>query len=337
MIDFMKIRKTVAVCLMSAFVGLACLAGPASAQDKIVFTDLSWDSVMVHNRVVGFIIKHAYGYDSEYLPGGTTIMFQAVASGDVDVDMEVWVDNMQRAVKRAVARKRVIDLGSNFADSWQGWLVPTYLIKGDPERGIKPVAPDLRTVQDLKKYWKLFKDPEDPTKGRLYGSIAGWSVTPDNERKFAAYGLEDTFNMFIPGSDAALSGTMTRAYRKGKAWVGYYWAPTWALGMYDMTRLEEPAYSDEQWEKDRGCSAPVPRVHIIVNKRLPEKAPELVELLKKYETTTAMNNEFLAHMSAEKCSADETAIWFLKKHPEVWKTWVSEADAVKVMDALAAI
>jgi len=66
-----------------------------------------------------------------------------------------------------MARGTAIDLGPNFPDSTQGWYVPTYVIKGDKERGIEPMAPDLKTVEDMPKYWELFQNPQIPGK-RLF-------------------------------------------------------------------------------------------------------------------------------------------------------------------------
>ena len=113
--------------------------------------------------------------------------------------------------------------------------MPTYMIKGDKKRGIKLMAPELKKVEELKKYCKLFKDPEEPDKGRFYNAIASWQVTKKNTRRLKAYGLDKYVTNFIPGSDAALSGSMAAAYKRGKPWLGYYCSPTWALGMYDMT------------------------------------------------------------------------------------------------------
>mgnify|MGYP000576849343 CR=1 FL=1 len=71
---------------------------------------------------------------------------------------------------------KLLNLGINFDDDKQGLYVPRYLIEGDAKRGIKALAPDLKTVKDLARYAHLFKDPEDPSKGRLYGAIPGWSI-----------------------------------------------------------------------------------------------------------------------------------------------------------------
>jgi glycine betaine/proline transport system substrate-binding protein len=51
-----------------------------------------------------------------------------------------------------------------FDDAAQGFYVPRYLVEGDAERGIEPLAPDLRSVSDLPRYAELFRDPSSPTR-----------------------------------------------------------------------------------------------------------------------------------------------------------------------------
>jgi glycine betaine/proline transport system substrate-binding protein len=248
--------------------------------------------------------------------------------------MECWVENQQEAYDKAIAAGTVIDLGANFPDSWQGWLVPTYVIKGDPDRGIKPMAPDLKSVSDMPKYWELFKDPEDPDKGRFFTCVPGWECEKINEKKIKAYGLDKTYNIFAPGSDAALNGSMAAAYKKGQPWFGYYWAPTWVLGKFDMTPLAEPAYDPDKWGESYKCAYPAVRVNIVVNAELLKKAPEVVEFLKNYETTQAMANKFLAYMQDNNASTEDAAKWFLKNYASLWTTWVPAEVAQKVKGAL---
>jgi glycine betaine/proline transport system substrate-binding protein len=309
-------------------------AGEAQAKETIVLADPGWDSAQVHGRIAAFIIKNGYGYGVDFIPGETIPLFQGLARGDIDVTMEVWVENQQEAVDKALAAGQVMDLGSNFPDSWQGWLVPTYVIKGDPERGIEPMAPDLRSVKDLPKYKDLFKDVEDPSKGRFYSCIAGWECEKINERKFAAYGLTDTYNTFLPGSGAALVASLAGAYKKGEPWFGYYWAPTWVLGTYDMTPLEEPAYDPEVFQTTAACAYPSVKVNIFVNTGMSKKAPDVVEFLRKYETTQAMANKFLAYMQDNDADTQAAAEWFLKNYEKLWTGWVTADVSTKVKEAL---
>ncbi len=309
-------------------------AAPALAKDKLVMSDLGWDSAQVHNRIAGFIIENGYGYEVELIPGDTIPMFAGLLRGDVDITMEIWVDNQQPAFDEAIAAGKIVDLGPNFPDSWQGWLVPTYVIKGDPARGIEPMAPDLKSVSDLPKYAKLFKDVEDPSKGRFYSCIAGWECEKINEKKFAAYGLNDTYNIFLPGSGAALVASLAGDYKKGKPWFGYYWAPTWVLGTYDMTPLEEPAYDKAIFESTANCAFPAVSVNIAVNSGMTKKAPEVVEFLKKYETTQAITNKFLGYMEENKVDTQKAAEWFLKEYEALWTQWVPADVAAKVKKAM---
>ncbi|WP_211341385.1 glycine betaine ABC transporter substrate-binding protein [Desulfoglaeba alkanexedens] len=190
--DTSSLRSGLFCFTILALMSLCVAAGPRVSSAKTIrFLDNSWDTIQVHNRIVGFVAKHGYGYDPDYITSETIPGMAGLMRGDADINMEVWIENVQEAYDKGISSGVLLDLGSNFPDSWQGWLVPTYVIQGDVERGIKPMAPDLKSVFDMPKYWELFKDPEDPSKGRFYSSIPGWKVTELNEQKFKAYGMEE--------------------------------------------------------------------------------------------------------------------------------------------------
>ena len=283
----------------------------------IVFGDVSWDSVQVHNRIVAFIMENGMdGYKADFMPGDTLPIINGVVQGDIDVDMESWHSNFRDAYAQGIESGNMIDLGANYPDGPQGWWIPRFLVEGDDA-----LAPGLQSVSDLPKYAHLFSDPEDPDKGIIYGGVAGWSQMEISEQIFNENGLGDTYNLGIAGSGSALAGSMVAAYEKEEPWIGYYWAPTAVLGKLDMIRLAGTEYDKAD-------------VNILVNKNLLEKAPEVVELLKNYSTTVDDNNEFLARMDADDLDTTETAVWFLKNKEEIWTAWVSEEVAAKVKAAL---
>jgi len=336
----MKMRRKLGIKVFMVILGLLLiplsLAGcAAGGEEPLKLADPGWDSLHVHNAIFSFIVEHGYGYPPcEIVPGSSPVVLVGVAQGDIDLLMETWSENYGEAYTDRIESGEIVELGLNFDDNYQGWLVPTYMIEGDPERGIEPAAPDLKSVFDLPEYWELFKDPEVPTKGRFHNSVPGWECTMHNSTKLETYGLDEYYNDFLCGSDVALSGSMVAAYEKGEPWLGYYWAPTWLLGMYDMTLLEEPPFDLEVWERDKGCAYQAVRCTIMAHPSLLDRAPEVVEFLRKYQTTCAQNNEFLRYMQENEADATAGAIYFLKEHESVWTQWLPSDVASKVKAAL---
>ena len=313
---------------------LLILAGWSHAKGVVTLADYDYDSVQIHNRIVGFIIEHGMGYTPEYTPGGAPVMFQGVVSGSIDLTMEGWISLLGDLYTKNVNAGKITNLGTNYEDAIQGWFVPTYLVKGDPARGITAAAPGLKSVSDLPRYWELFRDPEDPKKGRLFTGVAGWFATRTSEEKMAAYGLEDTYNGFVAGSDTLLTASMTSAYERGRPWLGYYFGPTWVLGKLDMTQLEEPPHDPVIWEKNRGCAYPDVDVYILVNRKFEKRAPDVCAFLRRYETDFELNNQLLLHVKEQDASPEEAAIWFLTTREALWGSWVTPEVQKRVKQAL---
>lgn len=87
--------------------------------------------------------------------------------GDADFSMDGWIGNLLEVWEKVTGNGKMVSLGANFPDAPQGWYVPTYMIRGDKKRGIRPVAPDLKSVADLPGYKELFWDAADPGSGPI--------------------------------------------------------------------------------------------------------------------------------------------------------------------------
>lgn len=302
--------------------------------DTIVFADAGWDSIRIHNSIAQIIIENGYGYKTDETSGSTATTFQGLRVGDINVYTEVWTDNIKEVYEEALDSGDVEKISTNFNDNDQGLYVPAYVIEGDPERDIEPLAPDLKTVEDLKKYPEVFEDPEDPGRGRVINAPSGWEVEKVITEKFATYGLEETLNNFLPGSDAAIVASLVDAYNKGEGWVGYYWSPTAITAKYDLILLEEDEFDQEIWDENKGTEFPPNDVVMAVHKDLPEQAPDVVDFLSKYETSSALTEAALQYMEDNDASNEEAALWWMNEYEEVWTEWVSEEVAEKVKAAL---
>ena len=314
-----------------AFCVLFLWAAPSLACElsrPIVFAGLDWDSAQFHTAVAQRILEAGYGCKTDVVVGSTIPLVQAMAQGDIDVAMEIWKDNVTEVWTKAETRGQVKELGINFDDAIQAWYIPRTLQQANPE---------LKRVSDLPRFKALFKDAEEPAKGRFYNCPSGWICEVMNTAKLRTYGLEKDFTNFRPGTGAALAAAIAGAMLRKEPIVAYYWGPTWVLGKYDLVALEEPAWNAADWhglstdpKYPRGVAYPKVAVAIGANAKFIDKAPETVKFLRAYRTTSAQINAALSVMQDNKNDAKIAARDFLKKHPDVWHAWVPAEIAAKI-------
>ncbi len=322
------------------------MATPAVAEDApkceldrpVVFAGLDYDSAQFHAAVAKYIIKAGYGCDVDEIPGTVIPLINGVARGDADIIMEIWTANPAEAWVDAEKAGQTVALGTTFPDAIEGWYVPTSIVSGP-----NAVAPELKSVEDLKNYKELFADPEEPGKGRFYNCPAGWVCEVVNSKKLVAYGLDGDYTNFRPGTGEALYSAAEAATLKSKPVLFYYWGPTWLLGKYDFTRLEEPAFDKAIWDEmmasekpTKTTAYPVSKVIIGANKKFTEAAPTLTKFLSAYTSTNTATSSALAYMRDHKASADEAAQDFLKNNGDSWTKWVPEDVAGRIKAALGA-
>ncbi|KPA98419.1 MULTISPECIES: ABC transporter substrate-binding protein [Pseudomonas] len=330
--------------LGSSLLALSLLAQQAPAADQpppIHFGDITWESGSLITEVLRLIVEKGYGYPTDTLPGSTVSLEAALAKNDIQVIGEEWAGRSPAWVK-AESEGKVFGLGDTVKGATEGWWVPEYVIKGDPARGIRPLAPDLRSVADLPRYKDVFADPEDPSRGRFLNSPTGWTSEIVNSQKIKAYGLSDSFVNFRTGSGAALDAEVSSAVKRGKPVLFYYWSPTPLLGRFNLVKLEEPPFDAEAWKTLADASNPHPRgtrslpahLAIGVSAAFKQQYPELVEVFEKVDLPIDLLNRTLAQMSEKRLAPRAVATTFLREQPQVWSQWVPAAVAERVKGAL---
>ena len=320
----MKIYKTLLTPLLSLSVLVA--AGTAQAATwcesgkPVKFAGLNWESGMLFTDLMQFVLEKGYDCKTDSLPGNSIAMENALSSNDIQVFAEEWVGRSNVWVKAEKAGK-VVGVGAPVVGAVEGWYVPRYVIEGDESRKIKASAPNLKSIADLAQYASVFKDQEEPSKGRFYNCPAGWTCELDNSAMLKDYGLENSYTNFRPGTGPALDAAVLSSYRRGEPILFYYWSPTPMLGSVDLVKL------DEKPGVDKSVS-----IKVGVSKTFHEQAPELVAVLEKVNLPIDLLNQNLARMAKERIESPKLAKIFLKEHPEVWHAWVSD-DAAKKIDA----
>ena len=202
--------------------------------------------------------------------------------------------------------------------------------------------------------WELFKDPENPSKGRMTSCISGWTCYTINYVKQREYGMDEFYTNFDPGSGGALDAAIAGGFAKGKPVFSYYWTPTSLMGKaeIDMVRLEEPAYDADCWGamsvvvediKANGQEAYVPSCACeykdmaltkTVRADWAAENPDVAAFIKAYSLPTGDVNSLLAYYVDESGGDMEaTAVHFLS-NSSAWESWVSADVAAKIKSAL---
>jgi glycine betaine/proline transport system substrate-binding protein len=288
------------------------------------------------------MMELGYGCKTEVITGSTAATETALVSNDLQVWVEQW--NRTDIIKKGQEMGKVKLIGDSLSNggSIECFFVPEYVVKGDAKRGIKPMAPELKTVADLPKYKDLFKDDEDPSKGRLLSCPVGWDCEKINTQKIKAYKLDGDYTNFRAGTGAALDAAITSAIERGKPILFYYWSPASLMGKYKLIQIQEPAFNAACWETIRDikvkdvCPSATPntKLTIGVSTSFLKSHQGAVALMEKVQLTPDQINGAVLQMTERKASGEVIAREFLKANPTVWQKWVSADAAIKIKAGL---
>lgn len=339
----MKLKQKVCMSGLAIAMSLASVTAQAAAPQwctsgkPIKFAEVTWESAQFFTEIARVILEKGYDCKTETVTGSTAVTEAALVSNDLQVWMEQW-DRTDVIKKGKDAGK--IELVGNILQGGtvEGWFVPDYVVKGDAARGIKPMAPDLKSVADLPKYKELFKDEEDSSKGRFLNCPTGWDCERINNQKFKAYKMADNYTNFRPGTGGALDATIASAYKRGKPVLFYYWSPAGLMGKYNFIKLEEPAFTEKCWKTvqntttDDVCGTATPSFKLYVGMSTPliKDAPEVVEFFKKYSIPGDIVNKTITEMGERKVGGSVVATEFMAKNKDLWKQWVPADIAGKI-------
>jgi len=298
----------------------------------VLFGGMSWESNLVLVEVERFIMEKGYGCSTDVLPTETLTALAALERGDLDINTEIWFNSMPDYWIKAEATGNVKRIGDIFMGR-ESWYIPRYTAEKLPE---------LKHVADLPKFKDVFRDPEEPAKGRFYGCPAGWACEVVSTNQWKGLGLQDSFTMFSPGSGASQAAALTSAYQRKEDVVFYYWEPTPLAGALDLVPLEFPPHdastfqclSDPECPNPKASAYPENPVFTAVNTKFTQDAPTLTAFLSKVSVPRDVLNKVLAYMGETEAEPDVVARWFLQNDGNVWTQWVPADVAARVQAAL---
>jgi len=326
-------RQWIALSVLWMSMLLLPISASAACESPIKFGALTWESGQFISGVLKYIAEDGYDCTIEEVPGAGPALETALSQDDIQIIGEQWVGRSP-IMEQAIEENKVEIIGDTLkGGATQGWYVPKYVLEENP---------GLRSYQDLPKYAKLFKDPENPSKSRFMNCPSGWTCEIFNTRLLKNTGLDSTFNNAHPGTGAALDAEIASAFEQHKPLLFYYWQPTGLMAKYDFAPLAFPAHNDACWQDllrvdgtaDCVSGFPVSPLGIAVSTPFLESNPELAEVFKQVQFTSDELNGAILEMSENKRSGEEQALVFLRENPNVWQQWVSEEAATNLANKL---
>ena len=309
---------------------VACNGG-----EKVRIAEMTWPSAAALAHIHAIVLEEGYGCGVEIVAGDTVPTISSmVAKSDPDIAPELWINSVREIWNKAEQDGVVVTAGDVFSKGGvEGWYIPRYVAEANP---------GLKSAFDLPEYAHLFPDPENPEQGRFYSCPPGWQCEIYNANIFRAFDLEDTYDLFSPGSGGALDASIARAFKREEPIFFYYWEPTSIMGKFDAVRLDMPAYDPVLHDCNNfpECDAPVPASHATAKvitamaAKLAQDAPQVAEYLGKVSLDNSVVNQLLAWGDDNKAGARDTAAYFLREYPQVWQAWVSSDATDRIEDAL---
>jgi glycine betaine/proline transport system substrate-binding protein len=336
----MKRAFAIAGLTVAMTVGLAWVGEASATCGKVTIAEMNWASAQAAANIDRLILKHGYGCDVETVPGDTVpTMTSMTEKGEPDIAPELWMNSIKPQIAKALKEGRIKIAGDVLenpgTNAGESWFIPKYMVDKNPK---------LATLAGVLANPQLFKDPEDPSKGRFLGCPAGWACQINNENMFKGRGMAAKgWNLVDPGSGAALAGAIAKAVNRGEAVFTYYWAPTALLAKYAMHRLDLGKHDDAEYKKCtavKDCPKPKPNsfavseIKTVVSAAFAKKATNAYSYLKARSFGPKEFGDILIYMNENKAGGEEAAVYFLKKYPQVWNKWVPADVAAKVKAAL---
>ena len=334
------IAAAIAVAFLSA-TSLPVLAQDADAAQcgtdrTIDIAEMTWPSAAALAHIHATILEAGYGCDVEIVAGDTVPTSSSMMSrGTPAIAPELWTSAIEDAWAAAIEEGTVVQLSDAITDGTvEGWFIPQYTQDANPE---------LTTAEAVIAHPELFPDPEEPSQGRLYSCPPGWACELSTSALFEAFDMDETWNLFSPGSGGALDASIARAFTREEPILFYYWGPTAILGKYPAVQLEIGEAKPEVYacNTDPDCDEPAgvtayPSSPAVVGAAawIQEEAPVVAEYFTKVGLTNAQISELLVYGDENQADAEETAENFLKTKQDVWTQWVPAEVAEKVLAAI---
>lgn len=331
-----KAWRTTFLLSLAAVVAVSCASPPNSEEStadvsdavrsavadegEIVLAQMNWSNQQVNTEIARRVLT-SMGADVTVQALDDTAVFAAMAKTDNMVDMVVWRPTAQRFWDEYVTgQKSVVKVGETGYDTVEGWYVPTYVIEGDPQRGIEPACPGLPDYRALNECAATFATPTTGGQARYLSGDPAWEENYGDTQRIENLGLN--VKKEYAGSEASLVAEFKRALDRGEPILGLMWNPHMLFAKYDLTLVEMPPYSKDCWGTTYACAWETASNDIVASAEFPAGHPVAAKFLEAYSLPVGPQNEIMLRIEEEGLTVEEAVDDWMTANESVWQSWI---------------
>lgn len=292
----------------------------AAQEGPVVLAKYNWAAQVISTELATQVLK-AMGADVSTQTMDATTGWAAISRNDDLAALEIWPPTHTKPIEQYVETEKSVKIHDDLGYSGtEGWHVPTYVIKGDPERGIEPLCPGLPDWHALNDCAEIFATAETGGKGRYLSGDPAWASMYGDQDRINNLGLN--YEMQFAGSEAALVAEIKRAYDRGEPLLFLMWTPHFVTSNYDLTMVEFPEYTDECWGDTYACAWPSDDNYWISSVDFEEKHPLAFQMLQNYDLPQEAMDQIIVSVDGEGMTVEEAVATWMSENQEMWQSWI---------------
>jgi glycine betaine/proline transport system substrate-binding protein len=277
-----------------------------------------WTGQHISARITGSLLQKL-GYTVEYPTAGAVPQFKAIAEGDLDMQPEVWTNNVGDVYPKAVESGDIVVLGSLGLKPQEGWIYPPYM---------NEKCPGLPSYDALYDCAQAFAAADTFPKGRLITYPADWGT----RSKDVVAQIAIPFEPVAGGSEGAMIAELKSAVAAEQPIVMMFWQPHWIHAEITFDWVGWDAADGECVEESgqsRGtaCGFQQASVDKIVNKDVASKWPGAYKLLEVVSIDNAAQNALMLEIDNKGRKLEEVVAEWIDANEATWGPWVEAAKA----------
>jgi len=277
-----------------------CGGDEASAEEGkyLVLGDIGWEEGTAVSTLTKLLLEEELEYDGVSLQSmDVRLLFEEVASGDLDAFQDVWLPNHQRYLDENKNGMELLDDWYEDETSF-GVAVPYYV------------------------HATSFEDLNESGVEKILGVVPGAEIMPKlRDEVIPAYSLDQEL---VELSTDEMLAEVERRYYKGEEFAFIAWSPHWMNHRYDFRYLADPL--DAQGELNDPA-----RLSTAVNEDLQEDDPVAYAFLDAVKLDETQLNELEDEI--EQAEDPETGVksW-LEDNREAVEPWLEAARDAEALE-----